>query len=137
VRSEVSHAAVVEMGGRETPSETSEPRWPHLRFDFDHLFVVYNCTPTITPPQPLNGSAIFSDHHISQYVSLCLCSPNCNKIRPSWTETEGMFAQQQACETKSYHAIQYLHYGLLKNTAAILLDHRLELSIHRVLTTTQ
>jgi hypothetical protein len=125
---------LMEMGGR-CRDETSEPRWPHLRFD--HLFVVYNCTPTKTPPQPLNGSAIFSDHPISQHVSLCLCTPNCNKIRPSWTETEGMFAQQQACETKSYHAIQYLRHGLLKNMAALLLDHRLEISIHRVLTTTQ
>ena len=87
------------------PSETSEPRWPHLRFD--HLFVVYNHTPTQTPPQPLSGSAVCSDPHISRYVLLCFCSPSRNKIRPSWTETEGMFARQQACETKSYDAMKY------------------------------
>jgi hypothetical protein len=31
----------------------------------------------------------------------------------------------------------YLRYGLLKNITALLLDHRLELYILRVLTTTQ
>lgn len=78
--------------------KTSEPRWSHLRFD--HLFVY---TATQTQPLSLSGSAIFSDNYIDRDV----CSVNCNKDRPTWTETEGMFARQQACETKSYNAIQY------------------------------